>query len=161
MRRIVWSVVVIGVLSGAAYSATAQQTKVPSADEVAKAYRNDLQAARADVLAKNLTLTADQAAKFWPVYAKYSAEQTVIVDEQVKALQKYADTYTTLDDAGAVSLVNAALARDTQMATLRTKWLAEFQKIVPTRIAARVIQIDRRLGLAHQLSMSAQIPLIE
>jgi len=36
----------------------------------------------------------------------------------------------------------------------------EFQKILPARTAARVIQIDRRLGLAAQLAISAQLPLI-
>ena len=46
------------------------------------------------------------------------------------------------------------------MNTLRNKWLAEFQKILPARIAARVIQIDRRLSLAAQLSISSQLPLI-
>jgi phage terminase large subunit-like protein len=125
------------------------------------AYRKDLQGERADIMAKNLTLTAEQAAKFWPEYAKFQAEQSAILDEQLKGIQQYVAGYTKLDDATALTLVKANLARDAQMQTLRTKWLAEFQKIVPTRIAARVIQIDRRLGLAHQLSMSAQIPLIE
>jgi hypothetical protein len=160
MRKVFWSVTVIALLSGAAYSAAAQQTKAPSTDEMLKTYRNDLQGVRADVLAKNITLTPDQAAKFWPAYAKFSAEQSAIVDEQMKGVQKYADTYASLDDAGATSLVSALLARDTQMAALRTKWLAEFSKIVPARVAARAIQIDRRLGLAHQMSISAQIPLV-
>jgi len=111
-------------------------------------------------MAKNLTLTAEQAAKFWPVYAKFQTEQAAIVDEQLKALQSYADNFRTLDDAAAMSLVKANLARDLQMNTLRTKWLDEFGKIVPARTAARVIQIDRRLGLAHQLSLSSQLPLI-
>jgi hypothetical protein len=47
------------------------------------------------------------------------------------------------------------------MNTLRRKWLSEFQKILPKRTAARVIQIDRRLGLAMQVSISSQMPLIE
>jgi phage terminase large subunit-like protein len=125
------------------------------------AYRKDLQGERADIMAKNLTLTAEQAAKFWPEYAKFQAEQSAILDEQLKGIQQYVAGYAKLDDATALTLVKANLARDAQMQVLRTKWLTEFQKIVPTRLAARVIQIDRRLGLAHQLSMSAQIPLIE
>lgn len=165
MRRLIYSLMGIGLLSGAVYSAAPpQQPQQPqqalSTDEALKAYRNDLQGARADIMAKNLTLTAEQAAKFWPAYAKFETEQTAIVDEQLKALQSYADNFKTLDDAGALSLVKANLARDLQMNTLRTKWLGEFGKILPTRTAARVIQIDRRLGLAHQLSLSSQLPLI-
>ena len=36
-------------------------------------------------MAKNLTLTAEQAAKFWPAYSQFQAEQTVIVDQQLEA----------------------------------------------------------------------------
>jgi phage terminase large subunit-like protein len=142
-------------------AAPGQQTPAGPTDATMNAYRKDLQGERADIMAKNLTLTAEQAAKFWPEYAKFQAEQSAILDEQLKGIQQYVAGYAKLDDATALTLVKANLARDAQMQTLRTKWLAEFQKIVPTRIAARVIQIDRRLGLAHQLSMSAQIPLIE
>jgi Spy/CpxP family protein refolding chaperone len=160
MRKFVWSIMTIGLLSAQLHSSAGQQAAAPSTDEVLKAFRNDLQGARADIMAKNLTLTADQAAKFWPAYSKFQAEQTVIVDQQLQAMKKYADNYATLDDAAALAQVNANLDRDLQMNTLRKKWLAEFQKILPARIAARAIQIDRRLGLAGQLAISAQLPLI-
>jgi len=161
MRRFAWSLVAIGLLSFQIHpAAAAQQAGAPSVEEALKAFRNDLQSARADIMAKNLTLTAEQAAKFWPAYAQFQAEQTVIVDQQLQSMKKYADSFATLDDAAALAQVNANLNRDLQMNTLRKKWLAEFQKILPTRTAARVIQIDRRLGLAGQLSISAQLPLI-
>jgi len=150
------------LLATQVYSAApAQQAPAGPTDATMAAYRKDLQGERADIMAKNLTLTAEQAAKFWPEYAKFQAEQSAILDEQLKGIQQYVAGYAKLDDATALTLVKANLTRDAQMQALRTKWLAEFQKIVPTRMAARVIQIDRRLGLAHQLSMSAQIPLIE
>jgi hypothetical protein len=40
------------------------------------------------------------------------------------------------------------------------KYLAKFQEVVPSRIAARAIQLDRRLGLVGQVKISSQIPLI-
>jgi hypothetical protein len=157
----------IGLLAGQlSVAAAAQQTAgtgapAPSRDDAMKAFRADLQSTRADIMAKNLTLTADEAAKFWPAYAKFQTEQSVIVDQQLKAMQTYADRFETLDDAAALAQVDANLTRDLQMNTLRRKWLAEFQKILPKRTAARVIQIDRRLGLAMQVSISSQLPLIE
>jgi hypothetical protein len=66
----------------------------------------------ADTLAKNLTLTAEQAAKFWPVFEQYQKEQNVIMD------------------------------------------------VLPTRLAVRAIQIDRRLSLATQMELATQIPLV-
>ena len=40
-------------------------------------------------MAKNLTLTAEQAAKFWPVFSAYQKEQNAIIDDQLKDIQKY------------------------------------------------------------------------
>jgi Spy/CpxP family protein refolding chaperone len=129
-------------------------------EEALKAYRNDLQMERSDLMARNLTLTADQAAKFWPAYAKFQAEQAVIIDKQVKIVQKYVNVYSNLEDSTALSLASDVLDQDQEMTLLRRKWLAEFRKILPPRLAARVIQIDRRLALSTQLAFAAQLPLI-
>jgi len=110
-------------------------------------------------MAKNLTLTADQAAKFWPVFNAYQKEQNAIMDDQLKGVQKYADSSETLDDAGALALMRAHFDRDAKMNALRQKWLGEFQKVLPTKLAVRAMQIDRRLSLAYQMQMLAKIPL--
>jgi hypothetical protein len=44
---------------------------------------------------------------------------------------------------------------------LRVKWLEKFRKVVPPKVAARAIQIDRRLGQATQVQISARVPLIQ
>jgi hypothetical protein len=149
----------IGGATALAFSGNQSQPQL-SVDDVLKAVRNDLQTARADIIAKNVTLTAEQAAKFWPVYEKYQKEQSVIMDAQMKGIQQYVDRWDKLDDATALSMIKAHLERDGRMLELRQAWLAEFQKVVPTRTAVRVIQIDRRLSMAYQLQLSAQIPLV-
>jgi len=149
-----------------AQNAPAQSATAPAAvssADAAKAManmRSDLQAQRADLMAKNITLSAAEAAKFWPVFEKFQAEQNVIIDAQLKALKEYSDNYKTLDDAAALAWVDALLKRDEAMTAVRRKWLPEFQKIVPGGTAARVIQIDRRLGNAAQVMLSSQIPLV-
>ena len=130
-------------------------------DEVLKSVRADLQGGRAEIIAKNVSLTAEQAAKFWPAFEKYQSEQNVIMDEQMKGIQQYVDHFETLDDAGALALIRAHLERDAKMNALRQKWLGEFQQVLPTKLAVRVIQIDRRLSMVHQIQFSARIPLIQ
>lgn len=159
--------VIVSIVGATAFSSAARQVPAngagasqPTIDEALKAFRADMQASRADIMAKNLTLDATQAAKFWPMFEQYQKEQNVIMDEQMKGIQKYADSYETLNDADAVALMTAHLDRDTRMTALRQKWLAEFQKALPPRLAARVMQIDRRLSLAAQVEISARIPLI-
>ena len=145
---------------GSPASQTPQTTAAPSVDDVMKTFRADLQANRTDLIAKNVQLTADQAAKFWPLYQKYQAEQNAIIDEQLKGVLQYVAKYETLDDATALVLMKAHFDRDTKMNALRQKWLPSFQEVLPTRLAVRVMQIDRRLSLVQQMEISARIPLV-
>jgi Spy/CpxP family protein refolding chaperone len=143
-----------------AQQASATTTSAPTVDDALKAMRADLQSSRADIMAKNLTLSADQAAKFWPVFSAYQKEQNTIIDEQLKGIQQYAAGYENLDDAAALGLMKAHFERDAKMNTLRQKWLGEFQKVLPTKLAVRAMQIDRRLSLAAQMETAAAIPLV-
>jgi Spy/CpxP family protein refolding chaperone len=135
-------------------------TPAPTDDQVVAQFRNDLMAKRADIMAKGLTLTAEQAAKFWPMFETFQKEQDAIVNEQITATQHYSEHYQTLSEADSLEYVNALLVRDKKMNDLRTKWLAKFQSIIPSGMAARAIQLDRRLGQVAQVQLSARIPLV-
>jgi Spy/CpxP family protein refolding chaperone len=132
----------------------------PTPEQIVAQFRDDLQAKSADVMAKALTLTADQATKFWPLYKEYQKEQAAIVEGQIQATQKYAKNFGHLTDADAVEFINALLSRDQKTHDLRVKWLAKFQTVVPPVTAARAIQVERRLGLVSQIGVSSQIPLV-
>jgi Spy/CpxP family protein refolding chaperone len=145
---------------GAAQQPVPVSAALTSIDEVLAAVRADLQAKRTDILEKNMTLTAEQAAKFWPMFASYQKEQNVIMDEQLRGIQRYIENIDTLDDAAALGLISAHITRDERMAQLRKKWLGDFQKVLGGKLAARAMQIDRRVSLAHQVQLTAKIPVI-
>lgn len=132
----------------------------PTQEQVIAQFTKDLQATRADIMAKGMTLTADQAAKFWPLYQQFQHEQDAIVNGQITATQAYADHFATLTDTDALGYINALLDRDAKMHDLRVKWLAKFQTVVPAKVAARAIQLDRRVSQVAQVKVSSQIPLI-
>ena len=136
---------VFGVSGNAAQQAQAVSPTPASIDEMLAAVRSDLMATRADIMAKNLTMTAEQSAKFWPVYEAYQKEQDAIMDEHLKGVQRYIEAFATLDDAGALALIKTHLDRDERMNSLRQKALVDFQRVVGTKLAARAIQVDRRL----------------
>ena len=123
-------------------------------------FRDDLQAASADVVAKGITLSSDQAAKFWPLFQQYQDEQKAIIDAQLAATQKYGDSLAKLTEADSLAYVGALLDRDQKIHDLRLKWLKKFQSVVPAGTAARVIQIDRRLGIVAQIKLAQKIPLV-
>jgi len=158
--------IALAVLVLAPALALAQAAPAPAAPATAdqkatlQSIEKDLLTARADIISKNLGLTADQASRFWPVYEKYQAELKGIIDTQLQSVKKYAENYQTLTDAQAIELADATLDRDSSMAALRKKWFPEFQKILPGKVAARFMQIDRRLSLLTQLELASQIPLV-
>ena len=165
MRNTLAFVLVASLVSVApAALAVTQQAKPAgessSIDENIQAMRADLQHERSDIIAKNVSLGAAEAAKFWPLYESYQKEQNAIMDDQLKGIRRYVDSYETLDDAGALSLMKANFERDDRMNALRKKWLNQFQKIVGTKTAVRVMQIDRQLSMAHQLAFATRIPLV-
>jgi hypothetical protein len=131
-----------------------------STEQALTKFRESMQAQRADIMAKGLTLPADQAAKFWPLFEQYQKEQNVIIDAQIEAVKKYAAHYQSLTDTDSVDFVKALLDRDAKMDALRAKWLPKFQSAVPGGTAARAIQIDRRISQIAQAELSSQVPLV-
>ena len=138
--------------------ATAQSA--PTEEQVVEGFRNELMARRADVMAKGLTLTSEQAAKFWPLFEQFQKEQDLVVQEQIKATDEYAKNYEHLTDEGALAYLNMLLTRDKKMYDMRVKWLVKFKEVIPPTMAARAIQLDRRLGNVTQVQLSQRIPLI-
>ena len=150
------------VLSGAAWtrSQQAKPVSLTPIEDVLTAVRADLQTSRADIIKRNVTLTSAQAAAFWPLFDSYQTLQNAVMDEQLKSVQRYIETADTVDDAGALALVKGHLDRDAKMVALRQEWLGRFQGAIGTKLAARVIQIDRRISLSQQTQICAKIPLI-
>jgi Spy/CpxP family protein refolding chaperone len=135
-------------------------TPAPTEAQIVERFSEDLQAHSAEVMAKGLTLTSEQAAKFWPLFEAYQKEQDEIVEGQIEAIQAYAANFQSLDDQQALAYVDALLERDQRVHDLRIKWLKKFQAVVPPKVAARAIRIERRLGIVTQVKLSSQIPLI-
>lgn len=165
MRKLLTLNLAVFLLSVSAVAWTAGRqarpasASMPPIDDVLQAVRADLQNDRGETIARNVTLTSEQGAKFWPMYQQYQKEQNAIMDEQLHGIQQFIENFDRLDDAGALALIHAHFTRDARMNTLRQRWLPEFQKALGTKTAVRVMQIDRRLSLAHQMQFSAKIPL--
>src|SRR3954467_15464382 len=99
----------------------------PDPEKVVADFRSELMARRADVMAKGLTLSSEQAAKFWPLFEQFQKEQDKVVQEQIDATETFAKNYEQMTDEIATTYVNALLDRDLKMHDMRVKWLAKFK----------------------------------
>jgi hypothetical protein len=123
--------------------------------------RQDLRSQKKQLIAANLTLTADEATKFWPVYDQYAAELAKIGDQKYALIKEYAQGFGSLTDDQAVSLAKRSLALDEAVTALRSKYLPLVNKVIPGKKAATFFQLDRRVGLLMDLQLASEIPLVQ
>jgi Spy/CpxP family protein refolding chaperone len=166
---LVLAVAVFVLVPKAAAQAQAQPTSAqePSAnakqelDQDVKLLREDIRAKKKGLIAANLTLTPDQATKFWPIYDQYTADLVKINNEKYAVLKEYATSWGSVTDDQALSLVNRALAVDRQVAELRIKYVPIFNQVVPGKVTASFFQLDRRIQSMIDMQLAAQVPLVQ
>jgi len=132
-----------------------------SIDKDVALLRQDLRGQKKQLIAANLTLTADEATKFWPVYDQYAAELAKIGDQKYALIKEYAQNFGSLTDDQALSLVKRSLAQDEAVTALRTKYVPLFNKVVPGKKMATFFQLDRRVSLLMDLQLASEIPLVQ
>ena len=103
MRKRIALAVCAGFLFGSAV-VSAQATKGASSqatvtDLEVDLMRRDLRDQKKQLVAANMTLTGDEATKFWPVYDAYTAETVKLNDQRLAVIKEYAQAYNTMTAA--------------------------------------------------------------
>ena len=112
-------------------------------------------------MAANVTLTAAEAQKFWPIYDQYAAELAKINDTKLSLIKEYAANYAAFTDAQAQSIMERWTAADDAAIQLRIKYIPILQKVLPGKTVALFFQVDRRIGVLMDLQVASDIPLVE
>ncbi len=169
-KRVISVLVVVTTLLVCSLSVMAQQAQsAPGAaapannikDQDIEMLRADLRAQRKQIMAENMNLTADEAAKFWPIFDEYRREAIKPNDDRWAVIKEYAANYNTMTDAQAQDYMNRWTALDQQLLALRMKYVPMFEKVISAKKTALCYQIDRRIDLLINLQLSAQIPMID
>jgi Spy/CpxP family protein refolding chaperone len=130
-------------------------------DKDVEMLRADLRAQRKQIMAQNMTLTADEATKFWPVYEQYRQAAIKANDERWAVIKDYAANYNAMTDAQAQDYLKRANAVDEQLLALRMRYVPEFEKVISAKKTALCYQIDRRIDLLINLQLSSVIPMVD
>lgn len=136
-----------------------QPKSPPLTKEQIESIRSELRAGKSDLIAKNIPLTSDEAAKFWPLYKQYEAAAKTINDKRFELLMQFLDAGEKADPALTTNLVKASLKRDVELAKLRMDWAPKFAKVLPKPKAARFLQVDRALTLIADAKLASMMPL--
>jgi hypothetical protein len=160
---IVRTVVLAVLLAASAGTALAQApAAAPSAlDQAIEQVRKD---ARADInalIGTSMRFSADENAKFWPLYKAYEARRKPMADERLAIIKDYAKNYAALSDEKAVELMQRSLALEDKMAAAKREFLAELQKHFPGKTVARFAQVHRRIDMLVDLTIASEVPLVQ
>jgi hypothetical protein len=128
-------------------------------DQDIEMLREDLRAQRKQIVAQNMKLTEDEAAKFWPIFERYRKDAIKPNDERWSAIKDYAANYNTMSDTQAHDYIKRLAAVDEELIGLRLRYVAVFEKVISPSKTALWYQIDRRVDLLINLQLSTQIPL--
>jgi hypothetical protein len=123
--------------------------------------RKDIRSVKKQLIAANLTLSDNEAAKFWPVYDQYSAELSKVNDTRTAIIKEYGAAYGSLTDEQADGLIRRWLDTDIAASALRQKYVPILRNVLPGKKAATFFQLDRRISMMIDLQLTAQLPLVQ
>jgi len=112
---------------------------------------------------EQLKLTADEAAKFWPVFDEHQAALAKFNKRRLDNIIAYARVYNagTVSDADANTLAKEALALEKDEAAQLERTYNKLKNVVPAVKAVRYLQLESKLRAFVRVEQAAQIPYVE
>jgi len=150
--------VVLACGSGVAFAQGAQSQE--AINQAIEQFRKDARTDINTLIQASMQFTADDAARFWPLYKTYEQTRKGLVDERLAIIKDYAKNYAAMSDAAALDLVQRALALEAKNAAAKKGFLAELQKALPGKMVARFYQVHTRIDMLVDALFAAEVPLV-
>lgn len=168
---IVFFLSMLGVSNGLAQVKTQATEKnaaaTPAADaegQNLQAYvdllRRDVRQQKAEIMGVVMLLSADDAAKFWPIYTEYDSELTKLNNQRVENIKEYARNYTEMTNEKADELIQRSLTYQKQRSELFAKTYERIKQAVGAITAARFAQVENQLLLIIDLQIASSLPVV-
>ncbi len=123
--------------------------------------RSDVRAQRAALITQAMAFTEAQAKAFWPICRRYDAELRDLNDKRIAAILDYGKHMDSLTDAKAGELTEQTFSYYENLIKIQRKYYAEFAKALSPRIAAKFMQVERKIGTYIDVQLQANIPLVK
>jgi hypothetical protein len=143
-----------------AATSTAADAKEKNMQAYVDLLRRDVRQEKAEIMGAVMVLSADDAAKFWPIYSEYNAALTKLNDQRVENIKDYARNYAQMTDEKADELIQKSLAYQKQRAELFAKTYDRVKQGVGAITASRFAQVEHQLLLIIDLQIASSLPLV-
>ncbi len=144
-----------------AATTTTQQdsTQKKNIDQYIELMKSNVRQEKAQVLGAVMQFSADDAAKFWPIYTQYDAELSKLNKLRSDNILEYARVYENLTDAKADELIKTAGEYQKQRTELLTKYYGQVKDSIGAIQAARFVQVENQLLMLIDLQIASNLPL--
>ena len=122
---------------------------------------NTIRANKRALVAVSLSLSDEEAERFWPVYDRYQAQLTSVNERLVKLIEEYTNSFADLSDEKALKLTTEYLAVEVDRAKIRRDNLDPIAKVLPGRKVARFYQIENKMDAVVRYDLAAGIPVLD
>jgi hypothetical protein len=122
--------------------------------------RRDLRSEKKKIIALNMSLTEDEATKFWPVYDQYIADITKPYDQFYGSVKDFVGKQKTMTDAEASAFMKRWGQLLVEIAQTRQRYIPIIEKVIPPKKSAMFFQIDRRLYSLLELQVVTEMPIL-
>jgi len=139
-------------------SATSTENK--NIQEYIQLLRTNVRQQKAEIMGAVMVLSAEQAAKFWPIYSEYDAELTKLNNLRLANIQEYARNYDEMTDAKADELIQNAFDYRKQRSELLAKYYGRVKESLGAIQAARFLQVEDQLLSIIDLQIQSALPLV-
>ena len=113
------------------------------------------------LVATNLQLTADESAKFWPIYDRYRQEINAIGDRMAALIQDYTTHFQDLSNDKALQILQDYLAAEADRIKVRQAYVPQFSQVIPGRTVARFYQLENKMDAVIRYDLAAVIPVVD
>jgi len=164
-RLLVAATLACMVSAGAAHAADTPTAAGPEAELAPQAdpelLLRTIRTNRKALVAANLALDPEEAAKFWPLYDRYQSEISAIGDRILAIVEEYSKSFRDLSDDRAVQLMEGYLAAEAERLQVRRSYFDQFKDVLPGRTAARFYQVENKMDAILRYDLAGTIPVVD
>jgi hypothetical protein len=151
------TIVLVGLVSGWAFLASAQDKPADNMEIVLEKIRADKKL----FIAENMELTEAEAKGFWPVYERYQDELFLLRVRVEELIKDYAEAYENMTNDRARDLLDENMAIETLALKLRQAYLPKFREVLPEVKVVRYYQIEDKINAVLIYELARNIPLMK
>lgn len=112
------------------------------------------------IVAEFIKLEGAQNDAFWKLYDEYETKRKELSKRRIALLERYANSYMTLDDATTDSIMKEMISLGSATDKLTSTYYGKMKKAAGVKAAAQFVQIESYLTSVIRASILENIPFI-